>query len=52
MSEGDAGTESERPKGLDNLKQHVVTHKVEVTLWCTRLAAIVFTFAYVLPIFW
>lgn len=53
MTEGDAGTDSERrPKGLEALKQHVVTHKVEVTLWCTRLAAIVFTFAYILPLFW
>lgn len=53
MAEGDAGADSERrPKGLDTLKEHVVTHKVEVSLWCTRLAAIVFTFAYVLPIFW
>lgn len=53
MTEGGAGTDNEqRPKGIENLKQHVLTHKVEVSLWCTRLAAIVFTFAYLLPLFW
>jgi len=53
MAEGEAGTDSEtRPKGFEALKQHVVSHKVEVTLWCTRLAAIIFTFAYILPLFW
>lgn len=53
MAEGDAGADSERrPKGFEALKQHVIAHKVEVTLWSTRLAAIVFTFAYILPLFW
>ncbi|KAF0752671.1 Krueppel 2-like [Aphis craccivora] len=53
MAEGDAGTDSEtRPKGIEALKQHVISHKVEVSLWCTRLATIIFTFAYILPLFW
>ncbi|XP_050543945.1 Krueppel homolog 2 [Daktulosphaira vitifoliae] len=50
MAEGDDN--DRRPKGIECLKQHIVTHKVEVTLWATRLAAIIFTFAYLVPLFW
>jgi len=38
------------PRGLLVLKHHVLTHKIEAAMWCTRLATIIFTLGYILPI--
>jgi len=32
------------------LKHHLLTHKIDVGLWATRLATIIFTIGYILPI--
>jgi len=32
------------------LKHHVLTHKIDVAMWSTRLATIIFTLGYILPI--
>jgi len=32
------------------LKHHVLTHKIDVAMWATRLATIIFTLGYILPI--
>lgn len=50
MAEADS-TEQPPPKGLEALKQHCIDNKLNVALWMTRLFTIIFTFAYLLPIF-
>uniref|UniRef100_A0A8D9A2K4 Krueppel homolog 2 n=1 Tax=Cacopsylla melanoneura TaxID=428564 RepID=A0A8D9A2K4_9HEMI len=35
---------------LEVLKEHAISHKVDVTLWATRLAALLFTTIYFIPI--
>jgi len=47
----DTETNNTRPRGWLVLKHHVLTHKIEVLLWATRLAAIFFTVGYILPLF-
>ena len=43
-------SQDQRPRGWLVLKHHVLTHKVEAAMWCTRLATIIFTLGYILPI--
>jgi len=43
-------TTEERPRGWLVLKHHLLTHKIDVALWATRLATMVFTLGYILPI--
>lgn len=40
-----------RPRGWLVLKHHVLTHKIDVLLWATRIATILFTVGYVFPLF-
>ena len=40
----------QRPRGWLVLKHHLLTHKIDVALWATRLATIIFTMGYILPI--
>lgn len=42
---------TERPRGVEALKNHVVEHKVETALWVSRLLTIIFSVAYLLPLF-
>jgi len=43
-------TPEQRPQGWLVLKHHLLTHKIDVALWATRLATIIFTIGYILPI--
>lgn len=38
-------------KGWEAMKCHVLEHKVEVALWATRVFTVLFTFAYLIPLF-
>lgn len=38
-------------RGFEGLKAHVLSNKLDAALWLSRVLAIVFTIAYVLPIF-
>jgi hypothetical protein len=40
----------QRPRGWLVLKHHLLTQKIDVALWATRLATIIFTMGYILPI--
>jgi len=40
----------QRPRGWLVLKHHLLTHKIDVALWTTRLATMFFTIGYILPI--
>jgi len=46
-----AGDNTNRPRGFLVLKAHVLAHKIDVLLWATRVATILFTVGYILPIF-
>jgi len=39
------------PKGLGAFKHHVLAHKIDVALWATRIATIVFAVGYIIPVF-
>eukprot|EP00090_Calanus_glacialis_P021251 TRINITY_DN3279_c0_g1_i1.p1 TRINITY_DN3279_c0_g1~~TRINITY_DN3279_c0_g1_i1.p1 ORF type:complete len:250 (-),score=83.21 TRINITY_DN3279_c0_g1_i1:157-906(-) len=43
-------TQEQRPRGWLVLKHHLLTHKIDVALWATRLTTIIFTMGYILPI--
>jgi len=49
MTEPTPDTE-QRPRGWLVLKHHLLTHKIDVALWATRLVTIVFTIGYILPL--
>ncbi|CAH1392658.1 unnamed protein product [Nezara viridula] len=51
MSSTDKTGATQAPKGFEALKSHIVTHKIDVGLWCTRVLTILFTFAYFVPLF-
>lgn len=47
----DARTARDRPAtGLEALKQHAVENKLYMSMWIIRGTAILFTFAYFIPI--
>lgn len=46
----DTDTTNQRPRGWLVLKHHVLTHKIDVLLWVTRMATILFTIGYVFPL--
>lgn len=39
------------PKGIPALKAHIIANKVDVALWGIRIATVLCTIGYVLPIF-
>ena len=43
-------TQEQRPRGWLVLKHHLLTHKIDVALWATRLTTIIFAMGYILPI--
>lgn len=45
------GDNTNRPRGFLVLKAHVLAHKIDVLLWATRVATILFTVGYIVPIF-
>lgn len=47
----DASSEATPPRGFEGLKAHVLSNKLDAALWLSRVLAIVFTVAYVIPIF-
>ncbi|XP_073994139.1 transmembrane protein 33-containing Krueppel homolog 2 isoform X2 [Rhodnius prolixus] len=52
MSSNNSTTEGNTPApGIEALKAHIVLHKTEMFLWCTRLLTIIFTVLYLTP-FW
>jgi len=42
--------EASRARGWLVLKHHMLTHKIDVLLWLTRIATMIFTVGYILPI--
>ncbi|RZC39617.1 Krueppel -like 2 [Asbolus verrucosus] len=50
---GPSGASQQRPRGLnvDALKQHIVAHKIDCSLWAIRILTIIFTLGYFVPIF-
>jgi hypothetical protein len=42
---------TDRPRGVEALKNHLVEHKVETALWVSRILTIIFSVAYLLPLF-
>lgn len=44
-------SEGQRPRGWLVFKHHVLTHKIDLALWATRLGTILFTIGYILPLF-
>lgn len=56
MSDDSANTQpsAERPPrslNIEALKQHVLTHKIDVGLWALRMLTVAFTLGYFIPIF-
>ncbi|XP_075235254.1 transmembrane protein 33-containing Krueppel homolog 2 [Lycorma delicatula] len=53
MPEADSNSEprSEPVKGFDALKRHCIENKLDIALWTTRLFTIIFTLAYLVPLF-
>lgn len=47
----DENTEATPLRGIAGLKAHVLSNKLDAALWLSRVLAIVFTVAYVVPIF-
>jgi len=45
------GGQQTRERGWLVFKHHVLTHKIDLALWSTRLATMLFTIGYILPIF-
>jgi len=45
------GGQQTRERGWLVFKHHVLTHKIDLALWATRLATILFSIGYILPIF-
>eukprot|EP00088_Acartia_fossae_P049929 TRINITY_DN5547_c0_g1_i14.p1 TRINITY_DN5547_c0_g1~~TRINITY_DN5547_c0_g1_i14.p1 ORF type:complete len:250 (-),score=15.19 TRINITY_DN5547_c0_g1_i14:124-873(-) len=43
-------TSQTQSRGIGALKNHLISHKLDVGLWVTRLATILFSFAYILPV--
>lgn len=38
-------------RGWSCLKEHIISHKIEVALWATRIFTILFTIGYFIPFF-
>lgn len=54
---GDNAEPSERrtePRSLNfgALKNHIILHKIDVSLWAIRMLTVMFTIGYFLPLFW
>jgi len=45
------GGQQTRERGWLVFKHHVLTHKIDLALWATRLATMLFSIGYILPIF-
>lgn len=41
----------QRGLNIEALKQHVLSHKIDVALWATRIFTIIFTMVYFIPLF-
>jgi len=50
MTETSDTTTQGQTRGIGALKNHLIAHKVDVGLWCTRLATMFFSIAYILPL--
>jgi hypothetical protein len=51
MTDFNAGTTGQTmPRGVGALKNHLLSHKVEVGLWLTRIATLVFCVTYIIPV--
>ncbi|XP_034250688.1 Krueppel homolog 2 [Thrips palmi] len=52
MADFATGGVHQQPKGWDALRKHVLQYKIDVALWATRIATLVFTIGYFIPLFW
>lgn len=41
----------QRPKGFEAFKNHLLSNKIDTALWFSRLLTMIFTIAYIIPIF-
>lgn len=44
--------QQQQPKGWGALRKHVMDYKIDVALWATRIANLLFTIGYFIPLFW
>ncbi|XP_023340399.1 Krueppel homolog 2 [Eurytemora carolleeae] len=51
MAETDQSPPTAPPRGLAAFKNHVLAHKIDVGLWATRVATILFSLGYIIPVF-
>jgi transmembrane protein 33 len=47
----DRDNDSNQPRGVEAVKNHMLENKVETALWVSRVLSIVFAIGYLLPIF-
>lgn len=52
MADFATGGTQQQPKGWDALRKHVLQYKIDVALWATRIATLLFTIGYFIPLFW
>ncbi len=45
-----SGTGDQPAHGFEAIKRHTMENKLEVSMWAIRASAILFTFAYFIPI--
>lgn len=52
MADATPGQQQQQPKGWNALRKHVMDYKIDVALWATRIATLLFTIGYFIPLFW
>ncbi|KAK3915333.1 Krueppel-like protein 2 [Frankliniella fusca] len=52
MADFATGGTHQQPKGWNALRKHVMDYKIDVALWATRIANLLFTIGYFIPLFW
>lgn len=48
---GNSGSTGSRSLNYEALKNHIVTHKIDCSLWAIRILSILFAIGYIIPIF-
>lgn len=46
------GQQQQQQRGWGALRKHVMDYKIDVALWATRVANLIFTIGYFIPLFW
>lgn len=54
MSDNNTATDnndSNQPRGVEAVKNHMLENKIETALWVSRVLSIIFAIGYILPLF-